>query len=67
MNHFPLNLATNEDIVNVLTQMAINHRPLDYLDTYRDNIKSVTPQQVQQAFQALIQPDQLLTVTVGQS
>lgn len=67
INHFPLNFATNEDIADVLTQMAVNHRPLDYLDTYRANIQAVTAEQVQHAFQTLIQPGQLLTITVGQS
>lgn len=65
INNFPLNFATNENITSVLMQLAINHRPLNYFDTYRDNVKAVTPAQIQQAFQNLIHPDRLLTVTVG--
>lgn len=66
INHFPLSLSTNEQIAAILTQMAINHRPLDYLDTYRDNINAVTAEQIKQAFQTLINPEKMLTVTVGQ-
>ncbi len=66
INHFPLTLATNSQITNVLTQMAINERPLDYLDTYQSKVNAVTPAEVKQAFQATVKPDQLLTVTVGQ-
>jgi zinc protease len=66
INHFPLNLSTNDQIAATLAQMAINHRPLDYLDTYRDKVNSVTPEQVKQAFQTLIHPEKMLTVTVGQ-
>ena len=42
INHFPLTLATNSQITSVLTQMAINERPLDYLDTYQDKVNAVT-------------------------
>lgn len=66
VEHFPLDLATNEQIIDVLAQMAINQRPLDYLDTYRDKVNAVTVEQVKQAFQTLINPQKMLTVTVGQ-
>ncbi len=66
VNHFPLNLATNEQIGSVLAQMAINQRPLDYLDTYQDKVNAVSATQIKQAFQTYINPDKLLTVTVGQ-
>ena len=46
INHFPLTLATNSQITNVLTQMAINERPLDYLDTYQSKVNAVTPAEV---------------------
>jgi zinc protease len=64
--HFPLELSSNEKIASVLAQMAINQRPLDYLDTYRDKINAVTQEQVQQAFQSHIDPNKMLTVMVGQ-
>lgn len=66
INHFPLNLSTNDDIATILMQMAVNRRPLDYLDAYQGNVRAVTAEQIKQAFQALINPDKMLTVTVGQ-
>lgn len=65
VNHFPLSLSTNEKITAMLVQMAINQRPLDYFDTYQASVNAVTAAQVKQAFQALINPDKLLTVAVG--
>lgn len=65
INHFPLNLSTNDQIASALMQMAINQRPLDYLDTYRAQVDAVTAEQIKQAFQSLIVPDKLLVVTVG--
>lgn len=65
VNHFPLNLATNDQIASALMQMALNQRPLNYLDTYRDQVNAVTADQVKQAFQSVIAPDKLLVVTVG--
>ncbi len=65
INHFPLNLSTNEEIASTLLQMAINQRPLNYLDTYREHINAVTADQIKQAFQATINPNTLLTVMVG--
>ncbi|MBS0349953.1 MAG: insulinase family protein [Proteobacteria bacterium] len=65
INHFPLNLATNENIASVLTQMAINQRPLDYLDTYQSRVNQVSVNQVKEAWQTYVDPQKLLTVMVG--
>ncbi len=65
IRNFPLNLATNADIASILAQMAINQRSLNYLDTYCDKINAVTADQIKKAFQQLIQPNQMITVTVG--
>jgi len=66
INHFPLNLSTNDQIAAALMQIAVNQRPINYLDTYRDKVNLVTAEQVKQTFQALIDPDKMLTITVGQ-
>lgn len=65
INNFPLNLATNEDIQSALDQIAISQRPLDYLDTFRDNVANVSIDQVKQSFQQTLQPDKMLTIMVG--
>lgn len=65
INNFPLNLATNENIEGVLQELAINDRPLDYLDTFRDKVSAVNADQIKQAFQQTLAPDKMVTVSVG--
>jgi zinc protease len=65
IGNFPVNLDSNAAITTVVTRIAFYHLPLDYLDTYRDNINNVTLEQVKQAFATHVQPLALTTVTVG--
>lgn len=62
---FSLRLDSNTKIAAALTTLAINHLPLNYFDTYRERIKSVTTQQIKASFQNLIAKQPLITVTVG--
>jgi zinc protease len=62
---FILRLASNAAIIGQLINIGFYRLPLDYLDTYKDNISSVTDQQIKRVFQDMIHPDSLLTVTVG--
>ncbi len=62
---FPLTLASNKNIVAVLTNIAFYHRPLDYLDTYRSKIRAVTVLQIKEAFDREIHLNKLVTITVG--
>jgi zinc protease len=62
---FPLKLASNSGILNLLSEIAAYQLPLDYLDTYCDNVKAVTIAQVKDSFQKLINPNHLVTITVG--
>lgn len=62
---FPLSLATNQSISNMLVKIAFYHLPDDFLDTYVRRINEVTADQIHQAFQKHIHTSQLLQVTVG--
>ena len=62
---FPLLLATNQDILTNVARIAFYHRPLNYLDTYRDRVKAVTRAKVQTAFQQQIHPEQMKMIIVG--
>lgn len=62
---FPLYLSSNEEIANVLIQMAFYHFPLDYLTTYRNKVNTVSKADVKKAFNDIIHPNQLLTISVG--
>lgn len=64
---FPLSLASNRSIADVLQRIAFYHLPNDYLKTYLEHINQVSAQQVKEAFQHVIHPSALLEVSVGKS
>ena len=62
---FPLSLASNRNIADILLKIAFYHLPKNYLDTYLQHINAVTVQEIKDAFQAQISPNNLLDVSVG--
>jgi zinc protease len=62
---FPLQLDSNEKMLANLTQIINLHLPLNYLDTYVDNINQITEKDVKTAMNQHIYPSDLLTVMVG--
>ncbi|HPE58907.1 MAG TPA: pitrilysin family protein [Thiolinea sp.] len=62
---FPLQTASNDDIVSYLGMIGFYGLPLDYLDTFTGNINAVSREAIVAAFQRRIQPDKMLTVIVG--
>ncbi|MBA2653584.1 MAG: insulinase family protein [Gammaproteobacteria bacterium] len=62
---FILRLASNSAIISQLVNIGYYQLPLDYLDSYQNNISKVTDQQIKTVFQSLIHPTNLITVTVG--
>lgn len=65
MGSFPLSLATNNNILRLVSSIAFYQRPLDYLDRYPRNVKRVTLSQIKHAFAQNIQLGHLVIVTVG--
>lgn len=63
--NFPLRFETNTAIASSLLNMGFYQLPLDYLDTYLWHVNSVTIKQIKAAFQKHIQPEEIMTVTVG--
>ncbi len=59
------NLASNEDLVDVLASMQLYGLSNDYIDKYTDLINSVTLEEVNNAARKYIHPDKLNTVIVG--
>ena len=49
----------------MISAIGFYELPLDYLDTYRGKVDALSQQDITQAFQQHIDPDKLLTVTVG--
>lgn len=64
---FPLRLDSNKAIVGNLLYMAYYNLPMDYLDTYREKIESVSQAQVKDVFAKVIHPDKMVVVQVGKA
>ncbi len=62
---FPLSLASNSDIANVLLRIAFYRLPDDYLDTYLSRINAVTLDAINRAFKQELDPEQMLLILVG--
>ena len=67
INGFPLRLASNKSILQNVMNITTFGLPLNYLDTYRDNINAVSADSIKAAFQRHINPKNLVTITVGNS
>lgn len=62
---FPLRIDSNKDIVGYLAMLGFYDLPLDYLQTFNQNVKNVTREKIIQAFRSRIHPDRMITVMVG--
>lgn len=62
---FPLGIASNKSIVGYIGMIGFYGLPLDYLDTFKDNINKLTVNDIKDAFQRRVQPDKMVTVWVG--
>lgn len=64
---YPLQIDANSDIIGYLGMIGFYDLPLDYMETFPDRVKAVTAEDIRRAYQRVMHPDRLLTVTVGQS
>lgn len=62
---FPLKVDSNSDILGYIAMIGFYGLPLDYLDTFNSKIEAVTIGQIRDAFARRVQPDKMVTVTVG--
>lgn len=62
---FPLQIDTFGRVAYMVGYLRTFQLPDDYWDTYRTQIRSVTPEQALQAAQAHIHPDRAVVVVVG--
>jgi zinc protease len=62
---FPLLIDSNSKLLGNLSNIAWNDLPLDYLDTWTAQIARVSAADIQAAFARKLQPEKMLTVTVG--
>ena len=62
---FPLNLNSNSKIANYVAMIGYYGLPMDYLDTFNDNINKVTVAEIKGAFKRRLTPENFVTVMVG--
>jgi zinc protease len=62
---FPLLIDSNLKLLGNLSNIAWNDLPLNYLDTWTAQIAKVSASDIQAAFARKLQPEKMVTVTVG--
>ena len=62
---FPLQLASNSDIVRNLGTMGFYDLPLDFLSTYTGYLEDVSIEDVERVWRERLNPDAMVTVVVG--
>ncbi len=62
---FALRLDSNAKVTGYLAVIGFYKLPLDFLDTYTKKVEGVTPEQIQDAFERRIHPEQMVTIVVG--
>ena len=62
---FPLRLDSNRKILDNVAVIGFYGLPLDYLDTYADNVEKVTAEDIRAAFARHVKPENLVTIIVG--
>ena len=65
MGGFALRLDSNRKLLDQLANIGWNRLPLNYLDTWTDEVQRVTVADIRAAFQRVLQPDRMVTVIVG--
>lgn len=62
---FPLLIDSNRKLLDNVANIAWNDLPLDYLDTWVAQVQRITVADVRAAFARKLQPQRMVTVTVG--
>ena len=62
---FPMKFDTNKELANYVSMIGFYQMPLDYLDTFQQNIQNVTAAQIADAFKRRVDLTHLQTITVG--
>ncbi|MEN9538374.1 MAG: hypothetical protein RLZZ126_609, partial [Pseudomonadota bacterium] len=62
---FPLLIDSNAKLLGSISNIGWNRLPLDYLDTWTQQVMRVSAADVRAAFQRKLQPDRMVTVVVG--
>lgn len=64
---FALRLDSNKKLLASVVNIVASDAPLDYLNTYLQNIEAVSVEQIREAFQRRLIVDKMVMVTAGQA
>jgi zinc protease len=62
---FPLKIDSNSDILGYIAMIGFYGLPLNYLDTFNSRVEAITATQIRDAFARRVQPEKMVTITVG--
>lgn len=62
---FALRIDSNRKLLANVANIAWHGLPLDYLDTWTQQVQAVSTDDIRRAFQRVIQPERMATVVVG--
>jgi zinc protease len=62
---FALRIDSNRKLLENVANIAWNHLPLDYLDTWTQQVERVTLDDIKAAFARKLQPERMVTVVLG--
>ncbi|MDO9148548.1 MAG: pitrilysin family protein [Hydrogenophaga sp.] len=65
INGFALRIDSNRKLLDNVANIAWNGLPLDYLDTWTEQVQRVSVADIRRAFNRVLQPDRMVTVVVG--
>jgi zinc protease len=64
---FSMRFDTNKELANYVAMIGFYDMPLDYLDTFQQNVEKVTTASIKEAFIRRVVPQLMQTITVGGS
>ncbi|MGH8805810.1 MAG: M16 family metallopeptidase, partial [Polaromonas sp.] len=62
---FALRIDSNRKLLDSISSMAWNNLPLDYLDTWTQQVDKVSVADIKAAFARKLQPEKMVTVILG--
>jgi zinc protease len=62
---FPLLIENNSKILGYIVMIGFYGLPLDYLETFNDNVSAVTREQIMDAYRRRVHPADMATIIVG--
>jgi zinc protease len=62
---FALRLDSNRKLLDNVANIAWNGLPLDYLDTWTQQVQKLTVADIREAFARTVQPERMVTVVLG--